>query len=328
MNIQSIPRPRHIRVLALDDDESMRDYIRATLTSLGMGCETVENLDTFSETLRRGDYDVASIDCVVNDVNIQDEALWLLKEGDPNIGKIVFSAYVGDPRITREAEFWGADYVIEKRAMNNEEYVRAVQEAARLSFFRRTENYLRTLGRWPPALGEGRSNELSDEREGMLYTEARDALTASFLAGEEDRVLLNLLKRRGALREFNSRRYVSLPFHAKLAELLGYAHVSQEELSQILEIDSVTAEQFLSYEEEPSLNDQTRQSVYWLASILDFFLRLANDEPDMMLGFCTAKNLYTESRNIPPWDSVGLLDYLTTNGAAGLEKSLRWVRSY
>src|SRR5438105_1755057 len=114
----------------------MRDHIRATLTSLGMGWETVENLDRFTETLRSGDYDVASIDCVVNDVNIQDEALWLLKEGDPTIGKIVFSAYVGDPRITREAEFWEADYVIEKRAMNNEEYVRAVQEAARLSFFR------------------------------------------------------------------------------------------------------------------------------------------------------------------------------------------------
>jgi len=239
---------------------------------------------------------------------------------------------MGDLRVHREAKFLGADYVVEKQAVSDEhsdeQYVEAVLRAARLNFFRRVSEHLRRIGRLPEELAEHDSVELSDEQERKLYSEALDALTTSFLMGEEDEVLMNLLKKRGMLREFDSPRYVSLPFHAKLAELLGYVRVTPEQLSQILRIDPDTAERLLNGEEEPPTSEETKQHCYWLASILGFVLRLSDDNPDLMPGFWTVKYLYRKSRYVPPWDSQGLCDYLIDSGPPGLAESLYWIRRY
>jgi hypothetical protein len=329
------PQPQGIYVLALEDDKGFwSDRIRNDLGSHDISCEVVSKLSHFTDALQRHEYDVASIDWALDRTG-EDEldedgtyVLSLLQEKNPAIGKVVFSAFMGDPADKREALDYGADYVVEKQGMGNDEgYVEAVLEAARLNLFRRVLEHLRYIGRRTEQFGEGRSEELTDELERNLYAEALDALMASFLEGEEDEVLMNLAKRRGALREFDSPRYISLPFHAKLAELLDYVRVTPEQLSRILEVDTDTAERLLSGEKALSLGEQ-EQNVYRLASILDFVMRLANDEPDMMPKFWTDRHRYKENKNSPPWDPEGLRDYLTAKGASGLKEALLWIRRY
>lgn len=329
------PRPMRIHVLALEDDEGFwTNRIRNTLGLNGISCEIVRKQSQFTDALQLGGHDVASIDWALegtSDDGFDEDGSYVLSlvhEVDPAIGKVVFSAYMGDPVDQREALSYGADYVVEKQGMGDDErYVQAVLLAARLNLFRRVLGHLRSIGRTMEEFGEGQSEELTNEQERKLYAEALDALMTSFLEGEEDSVIMNLLKRRGALRDFDSPRYISLPFHSKLAELLNYVGATPEQLSQILEIDTGTAERLLQGEEALPLGDSER-NIYRLASILDFVLRLANDEPDMMSRFWMARRLYTESKNIPPWDEDGLRDYLISNRSEGLEEALRWIRRY
>jgi len=330
-------RPQNIRVLALEDDDKLwRGRIRNILTAYDISCEAVKELSQFTAALQRSEYEVASIDWALEGTGEEGadlngaEVLSLLQDDYPAIGKVVFSAYIGNEADKREARHCGADYVVEKQGMgSDEEYVQAVLDAARLNFFRHVLQHLRGLGRPTEGFAEGQSAELSDEQERKLYAEALDALTVSFLEGEEDEVLMNLLKRRGVLREFDSPRYISLPFHAKLAELLGYVRMTPERLAQILETDIGTAMQILNAEDEPPpLSEDEQRNAYWLASILDFVMRMGDDRPDIMPGFWTVKYLYKESTNRPPWDSDGLRDYLTDNGAQGLQHAVGWIRSY
>jgi DNA-binding NarL/FixJ family response regulator len=323
-------QPSKVRVLALDDDEKVwRGRIRETLVARGISCDIVTNLSQFNTALQTSQYDVASIDCVIGAADVQDESLRLLRESDPDIGKIVFSAMVGDPRIQREAKHWGADRVVEKQAFGDDgDYVEAVLDAARLGLVRRVLTRIRPSGARREMFAGSWPCELSDKHERRIYAEALEALKSSFLKGEEDSDLMNLLKRRGVLREFDSLHYISLPFHAKLAEMLSYVRVTPEQLSQILEVDTVTAVRLLAGDEQCPLDEKAQQNAYWLASILGFILRLADDEPDLMPGFWTATSLYARSRNVPPWDSEGLRDHLMKKGALGLKNALLWIRSY
>lgn len=326
-------RPENIRVLVLEDDRMWHTRINNALDLYDVSY--VKNLTEFDAALQHDEYDVASIDMVLERTGESGgdedgrEALDLLRNKHRAIGKVVFSVHMGDPMDKIEAQHLGADYVIEKQGVGSDEvYVQAVLDAARLNFFRRVLSHLRDKGRRMEEFAEGRLGELSDEQERRLYAEALDALMASFLEGEEDSVLMNLLKKRGALPKFDSPRYISLPFHGKLAELLGYVHVTPEQLSQILEVDTDIAERLVEGKEELLLGERERRNAYRLASILDFVMRLANDEPGLMWRFWVPRHLYTKNKNIPPWDSDGLRDYLITNGATGLEKALRWIRSY
>lgn len=330
MDLYLRDQPSNLRVLALDDDGAVwRGRIQERLASRGISCDTVGDLSQFNRALRTSAYDVASIDCVIGDADVQEESLRLLREGDPDIGKIVFSAMVGDPRIEREAKYWGADRVVEKQAFGtDEDYVQAVLEAARLGFFRRVLTHLRPSGRRREEFAGSWPKELSEEQERIVYAEAVEALVSSFLEGEEDRDLMNLLKKRGVLRQFDSPHYIRLSFQEKLAELLSYARVTPEQLSQILEVDTVTAVRLLAGDEQCALTGHIERNAFWLASILGFVLRLSEDEPDLMQGFWTARSLYAKSRNIPPWDSEGLRDYLMKNGGRGLKEALQWIRGY
>jgi hypothetical protein len=232
---------------------------------------------------------------------------------------------MGNERDKQEALHLGADYVVEKRAISqDEEYLEAVLKAARLKFFRRVLSHLQ---RYEPMEVEW-SNELSEEQERYIYARALRVLIASYLEGEEDGDLMKELERRRVVSQFDSPSYLKLPFFGKLAELLRYVRVTPPELASILEIDLETADALLRGTNDPQMSDLNRQSAYWLASILEFVLRLSDDKPTLMIGFWQTSHLYAESRNIPPWDEVGLGNYLTSNGTDGLERAVRWIRSY
>jgi DNA-binding response OmpR family regulator len=325
-------RPDQLRVLVLEDDDKVwRERIRKRLVSEGMMCDAVRDLGQFTALLQREDYDVASIDWKLERIREEgaDEyggnVLAQLKEKNPAMGRVVFSAYMGNEHDKKEAFFLGADCVVEKHAISeDDEYVKAVLNAARLKFFRRV---FRRLNPDDPREVE-LSNKLSDEQEQELYSQALRVLIASYLEGEEDGDLMNELERRGIVSRFDSPSYLNLPFFGKLAKLLSYVRVTPTELARILEVEVETADALLRGTNDPQISDLKRQGAYWLASILEFVLRLSDDKPTLMSGFWQAQHLYAESRNIPPWDELGLGNYLASNGTKGLEKAVRWIRSY
>jgi CheY-like chemotaxis protein len=319
--------PAKIRVLVLEDDQVLLDLIHTALYPYVEECVTVKNLTEFEEALHLGSYDVASIDWQFEAGELGSQALSLLGD-DREIGKVIFTNYASEPAVQNEAAYWGVDFIVEKRGINNEEYVRAVREAARLCALRRISNRLRHLGRLTGAPGEGRPEELSDEAERMLISEARAAVVSSFWERKEDMGLMNLLKRHGEWQSLEASHYAKKPFHAKLAELLRYVGMTPEELARILGVETDVAHAILMGEEDPPVDEETQRRIYQLASILSYVLRVARNEPELMHEVWTKKDLHRDSSDPPPWEPLGLRDYLKTEVDDGLEKALTWVRKY
>lgn len=322
------PRPGAVRVLVLDDDERVLEDVRDALGAAGISCDTAKKLDEFEGLLANERYDVASVDWEIEWVGEGREALNLLKQRDRDVGKLAFTVHGDKPAIIKEAHHFGADNVVPKPVANYEEFTRAVRAAARLCFFRRVARCLRELGYEAPDPTQVRLKDLSDERERELYAAAREAVVARFWAREDDMGLMSRLKKYGAVREFDSRRFVALPFRAKLAELLKYVRATPGELSRILEVDAETAAAILRGEEARRADEELGEREYCLASILSYVLRLAKREPELMYEFWTARGLNARSGDPPPWDSQGLRDYLKETGGRGLQRALTWIRKY
>jgi CheY-like chemotaxis protein len=326
--------PRALRVLVFEDGDSDAQDIREVLTEAGAECEVVSDLESLEDRVQMEAYDVASIDWDIRGVMHGADALTMLGELDRDMGKVVLSVHAYKRGVREWAQNSGADFVVEKRAGNFHEYLDRIQQAARKSFFRRITRCLREVKSQAGGEADVKSPASFDAAdfdaaESSLYLEAKQAVIAAFLAGEEDGELMRHMERRGWWARFDSGRFLDLPFEEKVAKLLHYVRVTSGQLAKILDVDEHVAEAVLRGNEiEHEFGVEVAENLDKLSSVLSYLLRLSRYKPDMMHYFWTVKNLHAGSHNPPPWNETGLAEYLEQHGVRGLQEALIWIRSY
>lgn len=65
-----------------------------------------------------------------------------------------------------------------------------------------------------------------------------------------------------------------------------------------------------------------------LLAALGYVLDLADHEMELMEYYWTMKRFWSTSMNPPPWDELGMKEYLLARGPAGITESVMWIRSH
>lgn len=119
--------------------------------------------------------------------------------------------------------------------------------------------------------------------------------------------LTDLLRRRGWWKHFDVQAYTKMPKRDKLITLIKCAHITTDELAQILEVDPRIAETLTSGKDEIGLDSRTLlEREDDLLSILAFILRLSQYDPELVPHLWRVKNFYSGSLDRPPWDELGM----------------------
>lgn len=140
------------------------------------------------------------------------------------------------------------------------------------------------------------------------------------------RVNLEILKNFkliGWWEELNITQYSDAPWNEKILFLADYCNLDIKEISQILVINGKDTNKILLDGKSEGM-----QLKYFshLLSILSYFLRLAKYQPIIVRVLWEKTNLFKFSSDPPPWDRIGIKNYLKRHKLTALEKSYSWLR--
>lgn len=307
------------RVFVLEDHEETVNCICKELRLDGKIVSVAKNMNQF-EHLLKGEVkaDACSIDWSINNRYIGAEALKKIKTHEKECGTFVYTAY---PDQINTAFSEGADYALVKGFDNYDEYLLEAEKAVQLGLLRKISERLKELG---CLITSEVTPDKKEEEEAKIFKKAREIAFEKLLNGDDD-TLIYLLKRRGWWKSFDSAHYSNLPFAEKLVYLLSNVQIKSEDITQILQCNKSDVQTILNDKKIPKkLQNKTER----LLSILSYILRLSGYEPELMPYFWTVKKLFSGSLSSPPWDVVGLNEYLKCfkKDNNTIEKSLFWIR--
>ena len=122
------------------------------------------------------------------------------------------------------------------------------------------------------------------------------------------------------LRTFNRRSPLS-----RLHFLLALVEVDAEQLQRILGVDTesvrVLLKPAIARKRPLSINEEK------LLSILSFLLLLTDHTVNAMPRLWRASHFFVPDGE-PPWNEIGLAEYLTAQGVVGLSVALLWIRRF
>ena len=127
----------------------------------------------------------------------------------------------------------------------------------------------------------------------------------------------------------DTKSYSEMPWNNKVALLLKLSGTSTQDASKILgadrkSVDILLGAEDLAFNRGIPLHERTDR----LLSVLAYALRLSEYEAKIMPNIVREKNLFTQSLDPPPWDRVGLQDYLFREEYRGIYTCLRWIRTH
>lgn len=304
--------------MVLEDHNETVDCICKELRRDGKVVSVAKNISDFEHLLNSEvSADACSLDWSINGRDAGSEALALIKKQDMDCGTLVYSVYKDKLEVALSE---GADFVLRKEVDNYDEYLIEAEKAIQLGLLRKISNRLRELG-----CVISFESEPNEEDEPEIFELARK-IAFEKASAEEDDEIIHLLKRRGWWKSFDAHSYSNLPFTEKLNLLFSYVGVEKEDIAQIFQIDMRDAEIMVN---EKKIPEQILKKADRMLSILAFLLRLTYYEPELMPYFWTVKRFFQGSLNAPPWDSVGLYEYLKNSKEDNdtIEKSLFWIRN-
>ncbi len=307
-------------VVVLEDHDETANCIDKELKKDGKIVEVADTYEKFESLVRKENkFDVCSVDWKIGKRNVGSSALDLIRTYEQDAGKVVYSVYVNQPHIRREAKEGGADFILGKVGENYDAYRSEVERAARLGLSRQIRRRLAELED-PVEIGFTPNTE----EENILFSHARRIGLELALAGQEDE-LISLLKRRGWFLSFDNSFYSDLSFEQKFALLFDYVKATEADLAQILQFDEAETRKLL---EGNQVEEKNELIVDELLSILAYVLRLSRYEPELMPHYWRITRLFDGSLSSPPWDMSGLHEYLKSSGVTGIGEALHWIRSH
>lgn len=316
-------------VAVLEDDSGEAERIQEALEEDGKIVEVFSDVEPFVEyIIAESPVDVGSIDWSVNDVSVGSSVLKKIREYEPVIGKVVYSVHAGEPKVQRDAKNNGADFIVEKSLKNIREYVATVEDAARIGLSRRIAIGLEEYEVFKPNFSLMGPPSVDANLENRLYRVSRKLVYDELLEKRESK-MLDLVKRRGWWKVFDPSRYSELHLLDKLSSLLNHAGVETEDVARIFELDGETARRLLSQEESSQFHQsEIFREADKLLSIMAYVLRLSGYEPELMPYYWEKQGEFGGSLTLPPWDSMGLCNYLRELKRIGIENSINWIRRY
>lgn len=122
---------------------------------------------------------------------------------------------------------------------------------------------------------------------------------------------------------FFKEHYIKLEKADKLRFLMIFGtKISVKELALILRTEDSVAIRFF---EEDNKNISLGEM---LLSVLGYVLKLSKFNIVEMKHYFGIKGLFKDSENPPPWDAVGLKEYLLINNTEGIESAVVWIQNH
>lgn len=310
------------RAIVFDDDKEDREYVATGLESSGWQVDTVANLRSFNELLRQKSFNVAAMDNCFYGVDNRDSFLPDLRKRFPSMGQVVHSA--SSDKEAKSIEL-GADAFVSK-LKSMPELQAAMGEVLQIGYLRQLEEVLRELGYADFPVIEAQSLA---EAEKFFYEKSRYVALTHLLNYKGDAGLRKLLNDRGWWQSMDKDAYAKRKKYQKLNQLIDYVKASHAEISQIIGIPELEVDKYLSQGQfDTSYGQNVLDAFDRLLSVLAYILRLTVYEPELMPHFWRVKDYFKNNYTQPPWDDVGLAEYLKTQKHNGLTTALYWIRSH
>jgi DNA-binding NarL/FixJ family response regulator len=317
------------KVVILEDEPGVAARLKSKLHELGnIEPSVVSDMQTFANVVKGEQFDAASIDWEVHDVAKGPEAIQLLNAAQPDAATVVNTKH----EVENAARHCKVDAFVRKE-VNLESFGQVIEKAARLGLARQIAKSLRTFDMIDlPDLSPGRTEMITEDAENIIHEKSRTtAIKAKLSDRPDDRVevLTELLQRRGWWEIFDVVEYTAMSKIEKLKTLVACAGISPDDLAAILE-EALSKERILERNRDRSDFCALMDREDDLLSILAFVLRLSDYDPQIVPLVWREKRVYKKCGSLdrPPWDEMGLADYLKENGQSGIIESLTWIRSY
>lgn len=315
---------------ALDDEQEEVERIEVALAVFDkVKFEYANDYRGFIELMERHSFDAVSIDWQFPfGINKGPQLLDFLSKHYPDVGKVVYTRF---QEFEDEALYRGADaYLVKPLDDDMSEYRTTMIEAARLGLARKIVRRMRELGQEGlPELPSGKL--LNSENESIIFGRVKEFIRDQRLKRREDEIMNELLRRRGWNFgvDFDPGAYARQPWRHKIIQLAHYVEITPEDMAQILGIPDLSKVKILLGLEEGEVSDRPLLELAdRLLSVLGYVLRLSEYEPGKMPMYWKIKDLYENSFEPPPWNRLGLKNFLINSGPQGLYESLIWIRSH
>jgi CheY-like chemotaxis protein len=322
---------KRAKVVILEDEPQVAKRLESKLNELGnIEPQVVSDMQAFAKVIEADRFFAASIDWELHSVYKGPEALEMLEAFQPDAATVVNTRH----EVEDEAKRLKVDAFLTKQR-NLNLYAEVMDRAVRLSYARLIAKSLQFLEvRGLPDLSPGGIEKITDAAETVIHDKGRSAVLDAKLADRpDDRIdaLTDLLKDRGWWEHFDVIKYTALSQPEKLRTLIACAQITNDDLAAILDISPQVAEKLNAGETSKVFDSEELTERYdVLLSILGFFLRLSDYDPELVPFLWREKQTYENCGSLarPPWDKMGMSDYLKKYGPKGMSKSLTWIRRY
>jgi DNA-binding NarL/FixJ family response regulator len=315
------------RIALLEDEPRLAKKLESELCDIpGTSVTVVDNYRAFSKLVQNEEFDAASIDWELYNVEKGGEALRLLGTEQPDAAKVVFTKH----ELRRDLAIkLKADAFVHKGA-ERAEYQDSMAKAVRLGQARKILSRLETLGESAGLPNLPAGHWVLEDEEARIRTAAHASVVENILADSgypNVAPLEEILERRGWWASFDPLAYAELQWREKLLAVCTCADLTPSELAKILQLNDTRAIESLN---SPGARkfpvSKAEELADELLSILAWQLRVSGYRPDVMREICRRARMYDRSLNPPPWDSMGLVPYLTEEGRQGIEAAFLWVK--
>lgn len=322
---------KRAKVVILEDEPQVAKRLESKLSELGnIEPQVVSDMQAFAAAIESDQFFAASIDWELHSVYRGPEALDLLAEAQPEAATVVNTKH----QVENEAKRRNVDAFLTKQR-NLKLYAEVMDRAVRLTYARLIAKSLQSFEvHGLPDLSPGGIEKITDAAESAIHDKGRSTVLDAKLADRpNDRIdaLTDLLKDRGWWEHFDVIKYTALSHSEKLKTLIACAQITTDDLATMLDISPQVAAKLNAGEASRGRDsEELTQRFDELLSILGFVLRLSDYDPELVPFLWREKQTYENSGSLarPPWDKLGLSDYLKKCGPKGISKSLSWIRRY
>jgi CheY-like chemotaxis protein len=317
-------RPSTARILIVEDDEPTAEMIRFKLSPLAdkVVHRTVATATDAKAALAEESFHAVSVDCtLMGGLHSGPAVLKAIATAQPTAGRMVYAQCHQQSCLTFLRE---ADEFLPKNGAAPEAFEEGMSRVIRLGYRRKIHGVLASILK-PEQLPDFAS--VNDDV--TLRSLSRQAAQEDAGSDNGRRALLALLHERGWWRLFVAAEFARKGWSGRLAELLGYVGITPAELASVIRLPNTdVAQELLDGTTRERIDVSALEGADRLLSILSYLLQLSAYQPERMKEHWVASGTYARSSNKPPWNDLGLREYLIRQGPAGLEESLVWIRSH
>lgn len=311
------------KLLILEDENRVIKRLVNSIAKLKIiKFDVARNLDQYIDLLNKESYDASSLDLKLDRYRLTEKIITTIRDISPQTTRIVYSAH--DEEFTK-ANKAGADTCVLKSNISSDDFIIKLKKGVSTGINRKIYSRLRThkVDKLP-IIPRGISS--SEKIENSLKNKAVQSCSKLRKRRNNDYMLEDLLKRKGWWANFNFQTYFKMTLIEKFIYLLRHSEINSDDAIIMLEAKNHTNLDLTSDISE-ILNKIDKRRLEMLFFIFSHNLKLSSFEINLLPFYLKAKNIYGESKIKPPWDNIGLYNYLLEDYDENLYNAYKWLRN-